>query len=149
MTSSGDSYQGPISSPVGPAIPGLPVAGADSTVGDPFTYGKFQSFLPEPKGSGPNDMATGLRPEMLEYRSPTHGSDQLRNQLAATITSSPNAPAAGPAAATPQPSGGGYTPKYLPNGQLDPSDPGNIARYYELMGSSGGSPAAPTYMPTS
>jgi|KBSMisStaDraftv2_1062788.scaffolds.fasta_scaffold549773_2 hypothetical protein len=131
-------------------IPGLPVAGKDSSVGDPYEYGKFQSFLPEPKSSGPNDMATGLRPEMLQYRSPNGGgSDQLRNQLAATITSTPNAPAAGPAAATPQPSGGGYTPKYLPNGQLDPSDPGNIARYYELMGSSGGSPAAPTFMPTS
>ena len=123
MTSSSDSYQGPISSPVGPAIPGLPVAGKDSTIGDPYEYGKFQNFLPDAKASGPNDMATGLRPEMFEYRKP------LRDQLAETIQT----PAAGPAAATPQPSGG-YTPKYLPNGQLDQNDPGNIARYYELMG---------------
>jgi len=136
-------------------MPGLPVAGKDSSVGDPFQYGKFQSFLPEPKSSGPNDMATGLRPEMLQYRSPNGGGGgggmgadpevaKLRDELA-KLKAAPAA-SGGPA---PGGDAGGYTPKYLPNGQLDPSDPGNIARYYELMGSSGGSPAAPTFMPTS
>jgi hypothetical protein len=130
MTSSSDSYQGPISSPVGPAIPGLPVAGKDSTIGDPYEYGKFQNFLPEAKGSGPNDMATGLRPEMFEYRKP----NTLRDQLA-TMIDAPQVPAAGPPAATPPPSGdaGGYTPRYLPDGSLDQQDPGNIAQYYRLM----------------
>lgn len=49
---------------------GLPVAGADSNIGSAYEYGKFQNFLPDIKADGPNDMATGLRPEMFEYRSP-------------------------------------------------------------------------------
>jgi len=71
MSSSGGSYQGPIMTTAGPQIPNLPVAGADSTIGSPFEYGKFQNFLPDAKASGPNDMATGLRPEMFQYRSPS------------------------------------------------------------------------------
>ena len=50
---------------------GLPIAGKDSTIGSPFEYGKFQNFLPDVKAEGPNDMATGLRPEMFKYRSPS------------------------------------------------------------------------------
>jgi len=34
--------------------------------------------------------------------------------------------------------------KYLPNGQLDQNDPGNIAYYYKMMGGGGGG-AAPAY----
>lgn len=72
-------------------MPGLPVAGKDSTIGSPYEYGKFQSFLPEIKAEGQNDMATGLRPEMFQYKSPSGvvaQSDQgnqiqsLRDQLA-------------------------------------------------------------------
>jgi hypothetical protein len=71
-----------------------------------------------------------------------------RNAIAAQVT-------AAPAPAAPAPSG--YTPKYLPNGTLDPNDPGNIAQYYLLMGGGGGgaapapaassAPAAPTAAP--
>jgi hypothetical protein len=50
--------------------PGLPVAGQGGGVGDPFEYGKFQNFLPEPQSEGENPLATGLRPEMFEYLSP-------------------------------------------------------------------------------
>jgi hypothetical protein len=69
----------------------LPIAGKDSAVGSPYEYGKFQSFLPDIKAEGPNDMATGLRPEMFQYKSPSGvvaQSDQgnqiqsLRDQLA-------------------------------------------------------------------
>ena len=49
---------------------GLHIAGKDSTIGSPFDYGKFQNFLPDIKADGPNDMATGLRPDMFEYKSP-------------------------------------------------------------------------------
>jgi hypothetical protein len=92
MSSSGGSYSGPISSPVGPPIPDLPVAGKDSTIGDPYEYGKFQSFLPDAKASGPNDMATGLRPEMFQYRKPT-GVKDPRDELAAAMTPAPAAAA--------------------------------------------------------
>jgi hypothetical protein len=49
---------------------GLPVAGANGAVSDPFNYGKYQSFLPNPVAEGQNEMATGLRPDMFNYRSP-------------------------------------------------------------------------------
>jgi hypothetical protein len=49
----------------------LPIAGAGSTIGSPFEYGQFQSFLPEIQAEGENPMATGLRPEMFQYKSPT------------------------------------------------------------------------------
>jgi len=71
---------------------GLPVAGQGGGIGSPYEYGKFQNFLPDVKAEGPNDMATGLRPEMFEYRSPSgvvqqSNSDtqiaELRNSLAA------------------------------------------------------------------
>jgi hypothetical protein len=121
-------------------MPGLPVAGKDSPTIDPATYGKYQSFLPDPKSSGPNDVATGLRPEMLEYK-PPHGTvdpeiSKLRDQLAQLQAK----PAAGPAA-----DANGYTPKYLPNGQLDPNDPGNIQQFYRLTSGGGGAggPAQP------
>jgi hypothetical protein len=55
-------------------MPGLPIAGQGAGV-DPTTYGKFQSFLPEPLAEGPNPMATGLRPDMLKFRSPGGGAD--------------------------------------------------------------------------
>jgi len=38
----------------------------------------------------------------------------------------------------PQQQGGGYTPAYTAGGALDQNDPGNIARYFELMGGGGG-----------
>jgi hypothetical protein len=75
-SSDSGGYSGPIASAVGPPIPGLPVAGADSNIGDAYKYGKFQSFLPDLAASGPNPMATGLRPEMLEYKSPGGGVQQ-------------------------------------------------------------------------
>jgi len=74
----------------GKPMPGLPIAGAGANI-DPYEYGKFQSFLPEPKAEGQNDMATGLRPDMFTYRSPSGKVDPgmgdqiqgLRDQLAA------------------------------------------------------------------
>ena len=70
---------------------GLPIAGKDSTIGSPYEYGKFQNFLPDIKADGPNDMATGLCPDMFMYKSPSgvvaqsdqSGQiDQLRDALA-------------------------------------------------------------------
>jgi hypothetical protein len=51
-------------------MPGLPVAGQGSGV-NAQEYGQFQSFLPEIQAEGQNPMATGLRPDMFKYRSPT------------------------------------------------------------------------------
>jgi len=50
---------------------GLPVAGKDSTIGSPYEYGKFQNFLPDIPAEGPAPSATGLRPDMFQYRSPS------------------------------------------------------------------------------
>jgi hypothetical protein len=70
---------------------GLPVAGKDSTIGSPYEYGEFQNFLPDIQAEGQNPMATGLRPEMFQYKSPTGvtapssdtlGIDSLRADLA-------------------------------------------------------------------
>lgn len=69
---------------------GLPVAGKDSTIGSPYEYGQFQSFLPEIKAEGQNPMATGLRPDMFQFKSPTGvtagggggNADAMRNILA-------------------------------------------------------------------
>ena len=58
-------------------MPGLPVAGKDSTIGDPYEYGKFQNFLPDIKAEGQNDMATGLRPNMFNYTKPNPGGGVL------------------------------------------------------------------------
>ena len=58
-------------------MPGLPIAGANSTIGDPYEYGKFQNFLPDIKAEGRNDMATGLRPEMFNYTKPNPGGGVL------------------------------------------------------------------------
>ena len=78
-------------------MPGLPVAGQDSSVGDPHEYGTFQSFLPEIQAEGRNPSATGLRPEMFEYRRPSGVVDpevqDLRDQLA-QLQASAAAPAA-------------------------------------------------------
>jgi hypothetical protein len=54
----------------GTPMAGLPIAGANGAVADPQNYGKYQSFLPDIKAEGPNEMATGLRPDMFNYRSP-------------------------------------------------------------------------------
>jgi hypothetical protein len=54
----------------GTPMPNLPVAGSAGTV-NPQEYGKFQSFLPDIKAEGINDMATGLRPHMFQYKSPS------------------------------------------------------------------------------
>ena len=58
-------------------MPGLPIAGAGGTIGDPYEYGKFQNFLPDIKATGQNDMATGLRPEMFNYTKPNPGGGTL------------------------------------------------------------------------
>jgi hypothetical protein len=67
-------------------MPGLPVAGKDSTVGDPHEYGTFQNFLPDIQAEGVNPSATGLRPEMFQYKKPQGVVDpeiqSLRDQLA-------------------------------------------------------------------
>jgi hypothetical protein len=83
-------------------MPGIPVAGKDSTIGDPFNYGQFQNFLPDVKETGENDMATGLRPDMFKYKHPdgtspdmsTGGnSDQdLRDALAKLLGNQPAQP---------------------------------------------------------
>ena len=57
-------------SQVGPPMPGLPIAGSPEANIDPTNYGKYQSFLPEPLAEGTNPMATGLRPDMLKFRTP-------------------------------------------------------------------------------
>ena len=54
----------------GTPMPGLPVAGKDSNIGDPYNYGKFQNFLPDIPAEGRAPSATGLRPDMFKYRSP-------------------------------------------------------------------------------
>lgn len=130
-SSSGGGGGGYMMSQVGPPMPGLPVAGSPEATIDPQNYGKYQSFLPEPLADGQNPMATGLRPEMLQYLSPkdtaARGSGALRDVLAEEVAKAPAAAEA---------SGGGL--KYLPNGQLDQNDPGNIAYYYKMMGGGGG-----------
>ena len=55
----------------GTPMPGLPVAGKDSNIGDPYDYGKFQNFLPDIPAEGKAPSATGLRPDMFKYRSPS------------------------------------------------------------------------------
>lgn len=130
MSSSGDGgYQGPIMTSPGPAIPGLPVAGADSTIGSPFDYGKFQNFLPDIKSTGPNDVATGLRPDMFQYRSPS-GAMAPRDQLAQTIAAAPAAPASAPASA-PAASGTNWGSLFS---QMSPQD---IATWQSTMNSAG------------
>lgn len=79
----------------GRPMPGLPIAGSGANI-DPYDYGKFQNFLPDIKAEGQNDMATGLRPDMFTYRSPSGKVDPgmgdqiqgLRDQLAALQASS-------------------------------------------------------------
>jgi hypothetical protein len=69
---------------------GLPIAGKDSTIGSPYDYGKFQNFLPDIPAEGPAPSATGLKPDMFTYRSPSGKVDpsqndqiqELRNTLA-------------------------------------------------------------------
>jgi len=72
MGSSSDSAPNPANLSMGATpTPGLPVAGQGGGTGsDPFSYGKYQSFLPDITGEGPNPMATGLKPEMFDYKSP-------------------------------------------------------------------------------
>ena len=93
-SSGGDSGAGSMAMMMqGSPMPGLPVAGRDTAI-DPYNYGQFQNFLPEIQAEGQNPMATGLRPEMFEYRSPSGKVDpgvgdqiqQLRDQLAAIQT---------------------------------------------------------------
>jgi hypothetical protein len=50
---------------------GLPIAGKDSNIGDPYDYGKFQSFLPNPNPDGSATLARGLTPDMFQYKSPS------------------------------------------------------------------------------
>lgn len=63
---------------------GLPIAGEGGGVGDPREYGTFQSFLPDVQAEGPNPMATGLRPDMFQYKKPT-GVLPPRDELAQVI----------------------------------------------------------------
>jgi len=56
---------------------GLPIAGAESTIGSPYEYGQFQSFLPDVPTAEQHSQgqrapsATGLNSDMFQYRSPT------------------------------------------------------------------------------
>jgi hypothetical protein len=108
---------------------GLPIAGKDSATGDPYDYGKFQNFLPDVKATGPNDSATGLRPDMFTYRGPD-GASASRNALAQVISSP--AAAAGPAPAAPAAAGGtNWAPLFA---QMSPQD---LATWQMTMNSSG------------
>jgi hypothetical protein len=70
MTSSGDSGGNPAALLTGGTpMPGLPIAGSNPT-GDPYKYGQFQNFLPDVQADGQNPSATGLRPDMFNYRKP-------------------------------------------------------------------------------
>jgi hypothetical protein len=96
-------------------MPGLPIAGADSTIGDPYEYGKFQNFLPDIQAEGKNPSATGLRPEMFQYRKPSGVVDpeieKLRNELAALK------------GASAAPAGGGGNPQWaMMRAQMSPQD---------------------------
>jgi hypothetical protein len=77
MGSSGDSGGGGVMQMLNSNAPagGLPIAGSGANV-DPYNYGKYQNFLPDIKAEGPNDNATGLRPDMFKYRSPNGDVDQ-------------------------------------------------------------------------
>jgi hypothetical protein len=88
MTSSGDSGGNPAALlQGGTPMPGLPIAGQGGGIGDPYQYGQFQNFLPDIPSEGPAPSATGLRPDMFQYKKPNGGVDpqiqQLRDQLAA------------------------------------------------------------------
>jgi hypothetical protein len=73
MTSSGDSGGNPMALlSGGTPMPGLPIAGSNPT-GDPYKYGQFQNFLPDVQADGQNPSATGLRPEMFDYKKPGGG----------------------------------------------------------------------------
>jgi hypothetical protein len=69
----------------GTPMPGLPVAGSANATGDPYEYGQFQNFLPDVKSEGPNDMATGLRPDMFQYKKPNPGGGTMRDALAQAV----------------------------------------------------------------
>src|SRR6187399_1568279 len=98
MSSSGDDggagWQAVLASQPATPMPGLPVAGKDNVVGDPYKYGKFQQFLPDDliHETGRNDNATGLRPDMFRYRGPGEGSNP-RDELAKAIAAPASAPA--------------------------------------------------------
>jgi hypothetical protein len=68
---------------------GLPIAGKDSNIGDPFNYGKFQNFLPDvPADGSAMPLAHGLTANMFQYRSPngtvaSGGGGNTGNTLAA------------------------------------------------------------------
>jgi len=76
-SSGGGGGYNPLAFGAASPMPGLPIAGANSTIGDPYEYGKFQNFLPDIKAEGRNDMATGLRPEMFNYTKPNPGGGVL------------------------------------------------------------------------
>ena len=77
MGSSGGGSGNPaLLAQAGVPMPGLPVAGKDSNIGDPYNYGKFQNFLPDIPAEGRAPSATGLRPDMFKYRSPDGILDQ-------------------------------------------------------------------------
>jgi len=106
-------------------MPGLPIAGKDSTIGDPYEYGKFQNFLPDIKAEGQNDMATGLRPNMFNYTKPNPGGgvlpgtslssandiQGLRDQLAA-LTAQVNSGGGGAAGSTLAPDDAAWVRQY-------------------------------------
>lgn len=75
MGSSGDSGGNPSALYQNAApMDGLPIAGKDSTIGDPFDYGKFQNFLPDlPSDGSKAPSATGLTADMLQFKSPRGG----------------------------------------------------------------------------
>jgi hypothetical protein len=76
---------------------GLPIAGKDSTIGSPFEYGQYQSFLPDlPSADQMKEgmrapSATGINSDMMKFKSPSGviapnpGADEikgLRDELA-------------------------------------------------------------------
>jgi len=92
--------------------PGLPISGKDSTIGDPFDYGKFQSFLPNAPSEGPADTATGLKAPMFDYRSPSQimgGGGTPGNTLGGGTPAGGGVTNAGP---MPPPAGGGGASRF-------------------------------------
>ena len=68
----------------------VPISGGPGMAPDPTNYGRFQSFRPK---SGSDASATGLTPEMFQYRTPQEvlggasggAAPALRQQLAAAM----------------------------------------------------------------
>lgn len=71
----GGGDPGMLSQNVQPMGGNIPVAGSDGAVTDPWSYGMFQNFLPQPptEQGGMMPPATGLTQDMFQYRPPNGG----------------------------------------------------------------------------